>query len=394
MLERYKDWVRRNAGLLSLFETGLSSLTWLLPDRFAEGELTIEALHTALGLLSSFHDSIASSPPGAPPMPGGDLLLALSTLEQIQVLLELAATRREERGSGSRYTPLAALEAVKALVRLVAWRRSGSRLLLHGGMGNLEQPGGGLLPPDFPGGSQAVAQGRPQEVYGAFAAFRQRRCRPLQPGDKASQGQDSCGADTAAAAGATEVVAAAAVVTTTAGAAGTAGSSGSQLELMSRQAALADRLVYIGELLHILRPVVYALALRRWGRVSWKPWVLSLAVDLTSIQLGSTADRVSRSASWLGGATAGSLGPSLQLLRCLQQTRWAAEEERELAARRLRLLVYLLRDPLFARYTQAALERWVGGTARIPLLGWLSGRAAEILIGVQRYYTYVERMAS
>lgn len=43
---------------------------------------------------------------------------------------------------------------------------------------------------------------------------------------------------------------------------------------------------------------------------------------------------------------------------------------------------------------QAALERWVGGTARIPLLGWLSGRAAEILIGVQRYYTYVERMAS
>ena len=64
---------------------GLSSLTWLLPDRFAEGELTIEALHTALGLLSSFHDSIASSPPGAPPLPGGDLLLALSTLEQIQV---------------------------------------------------------------------------------------------------------------------------------------------------------------------------------------------------------------------------------------------------------------------------------------------------------------------
>jgi hypothetical protein len=34
--------------------------------------------------------------------------------------------------------------------------------------------------------------------------------------------------------------------------------------------------------------------------------------------------------------------------------RWAAEEERELAARRLRLLAYLLRDPLFSRYTQAS----------------------------------------
>lgn len=32
----------------------------------------------------------------------------------------------------------------------------------------------------------------------------------------------------------------------------------------------------------------------RWGRVSWRPWLLSLAIDLTSIQLGSAADRVSR----------------------------------------------------------------------------------------------------
>jgi hypothetical protein len=42
---------------------------------------------------------------------------------------------------------------------------------------------------------------------------------------------------------------------------------------------------------------------------------------------------------------------------------------------------------------QAALDRFVGGTSRVPLLGWLSGRGAEILLGVQRYYTYIERMA-
>ena len=149
-MERYKDFVRRNAGLVSLFETGacvpiahrparaaavaraapsppldrpspapplpppgLSSLTWLLPERFAEGELSIEALHTALGLLSAFHDSVAGAPAGAPAPPGADLALALAALEQAQVLLELLATRREEAGRGSRYTPLAALEAVK-----------------------------------------------------------------------------------------------------------------------------------------------------------------------------------------------------------------------------------------------------------------------------------------
>ncbi len=43
---------------------------------------------------------------------------------------------------------------------------------------------------------------------------------------------------------------------------------------------------------------------------------------------------------------------------------------------------------------QRALERWVSGTSRVPLVGWLSGRAVEILVGMQRYYTYVERMAA
>ena len=42
---------------------------------------------------------------------------------------------------------------------------------------------------------------------------------------------------------------------------------------------------------------------------------------------------------------------------------------------------------------QAALDRWVGLTSRVPLVGWASMRAVEILEGVQRYYSYVERMA-
>ena len=104
-------------------------------------------------------------------------------------------------------------------------------------------------------------QGRPQEVYGAFAAFRQRRCRPLKPGDTPSEAPDATGAATAGKSGSSSSGGVKAVTATAT--AGSSGSSGSQLELMSRQAALADRLVFFGELLHILRPVLYALALRR-----------------------------------------------------------------------------------------------------------------------------------
>lgn len=57
----------------------------MLPERFEGGELSIEALHTALGLVSTFHDSIVSTPAGAPLPPGANLALALSTLEQVQV---------------------------------------------------------------------------------------------------------------------------------------------------------------------------------------------------------------------------------------------------------------------------------------------------------------------
>lgn len=45
LLHKYKDLVRNNAELVSASEWGLSNLTWLLPDRFNNSELTIEVLH-------------------------------------------------------------------------------------------------------------------------------------------------------------------------------------------------------------------------------------------------------------------------------------------------------------------------------------------------------------
>lgn len=128
----------------------------------------------------------------------------------------------------------------RALVRLVAWRRSGSRLVLHGGCGNLEQEAeaGRGAPP-------GVGQGRPQEVFGAFAAFRQNRCHPEEVGatDEAFPARGSGG-------------------TASGKQTAKAGSKAPQAGL-SPPTALPERLIYAAELLHILRPLVYALALRR-----------------------------------------------------------------------------------------------------------------------------------
>jgi hypothetical protein len=47
-------------------------------------------------------------------------------------------------------------------------------------------------------------------------------------------------------------------------------------------------MIIAAELVHTLRPLAYTLSLRRWGRRSWRPWILSLALDVLSWQLTAT----------------------------------------------------------------------------------------------------------
>jgi peroxin-16 len=52
---------------------------------------------------------------------------------------------------------------------------------------------------------------------------------------------------------------------------------------------LHGRLFLVGEVIHVLRPVIYVLFIRKYGIKSWTPWLVSLVVDLTGITLVSHA---------------------------------------------------------------------------------------------------------
>ena len=65
LLHKYKQWVRTNTNLIGAIEGALSSLTWLLPDRFSDSELRLEALNSLLGLLALYHESILQEPASA-----------------------------------------------------------------------------------------------------------------------------------------------------------------------------------------------------------------------------------------------------------------------------------------------------------------------------------------
>lgn len=97
--------------------SGISSLTWVLPDRFSESEFALEAAHTAINLLSTFHESILAegSAPGAARSGAARLTTALAAMQQVQVLIEVAGLWRERKHGGNRYDELAAFEAVKCV---------------------------------------------------------------------------------------------------------------------------------------------------------------------------------------------------------------------------------------------------------------------------------------
>ena len=127
----------------------------------------------------------------------------------------------------------------------------------------------------------------------------------------------------------------------------------SGLEHLEKQAAaaqsLAIRLIVAGEILHILRPLMYSVALRTWGRRSWKPYCVSLVTEAAAGRMTAAGINTSRKAAASAAANPAVTGTILSRLYELQGLTWRRDEADELTRRKLLLVFYLLRDPFFSR---------------------------------------------
>lgn len=113
-----------------------------------------------------------------------------------------------------------------------------------------------------------------------------------------------------------------------------------------------------GECLHITRPLAHLCTLLLWGQQSWKPWLLSFALDVTS-------------------------------LRLLDDTSYNQEEKNELKKRTFLLLFYLMRSPCYDKYTRTrliALVERVGQT--VPGISYIAKSMLDYLPIWQRIYFY------
>ena len=103
LFARHASWVRANAGAVAALESALSSATWLMPDRFSEGEApALEGAHAFLGLLSLYHEALLSVDDSASSSPAGlfgalGWPLWLAAIQQVRIEsfdLEKAKRRR------------------------------------------------------------------------------------------------------------------------------------------------------------------------------------------------------------------------------------------------------------------------------------------------------------
>ncbi|KAL1864036.1 hypothetical protein Daus18300_008001 [Diaporthe australafricana] len=154
-LAMYDDFVTKNASQVSQMESALRSLTYIIPGRFRDAELATESIHSGVQLLSLYHDLLlfraTLSPSSSPSSTGGPTALTkslharytrfwaaksklyrrvaivLQMVQYTELLLEMWAKRR---GEAVRWRVVVLIEAAKAFCRLLLLRITRGRPLV------------------------------------------------------------------------------------------------------------------------------------------------------------------------------------------------------------------------------------------------------------------------
>lgn len=126
-------------------------------------------------------------------------------------------------------------------------------------------------------------------------------------------------------------------------------------------------LLLLGEVLHILRPLIYAYCLRTSRRRAWWPFLVSVFVDAVSHQ-----------------CTQQGLGKDSTTPTALDPL-----QVQELQRRRALWLLYMLRSPIFQIITDPAASSVERTLSRIPLIRGLASYGLVILRYIHSHYFYI-----
>ncbi|KAL6629743.1 hypothetical protein ACP70R_029508 [Stipagrostis hirtigluma subsp. patula] len=353
-MEAYKLWVRKNRDLVRSLEN------------------LANPVYALLGIVSSVNQHIIDAPAEGHSLASKEQTipwgLVVSVLKDVEAVVEVAA--QHFVGDDRKWSFLAVTEAVKAGVRLAAFRESGYKMLLQGGeVVNEEEEvtvleenfGANGVPVIYPmnghsqNGHKVASNGLDGKNGFVSKSLEGRAVAALNKfGQNAKMMSDPMWTRRLQPTPEPAVMVVEKPKPTLASIWSAKGASG--------------RLFLLGEVVHIFRPLVYVLLIRKFGIKSWTPWLVSLAVELTSLGIHSHATDLSHRG-----------GKVLQL---------SSAERDELKRRKMMWALYVMRDPFFANYTKRHLQKAEEVLNPVPLIGFLTSKLMELLEGVQTRYTY------
>ncbi|KAJ5661640.1 Peroxisome membrane protein Pex16 [Penicillium maclennaniae] len=294
-LSLYEDFVTKNASSVGQVESALRSLTYIIPGRYRESEIASECVHSGVQLLSLYHDTLVSrvisrlpsTVPRLPPTPHArytkywstrsslyqKVAVALQMLQYTELLWEMAARRR---GQKTRWRVVVFLEFAKAVCRLLLLRLTNSRPLVSPPLPEREVDPRSTEEEEDQGdwnGMQTPVSERSTDI--SWTMPRTGLSLPSLPDvNDVSNYLIS------------KVL--------------TADDIKSPKTLLHRVTGQGQ----LAEILYILRPVVYALAMQRWSgdKRSWRPWLIGFGMEYGCRQLAKRDFR-ERVAGGLRGLT-------------------------------------------------------------------------------------------
>lgn len=345
--KKYQQLVLHNPESISKIESILRALSYMLPGRFGASEALSELVFSASQLLTLLNDGIFREGKSKVTCDVASfkrqrILLWLTVVEYLEVFIELGASRLW--GEAGKWIIVVILQIAKAALRFV--------LLFKYKSGVQRTP---LIPPL----DRSNLVKREEAVGGdATNAGSGEELGEAQPEEESEQ---------------TDVVPMGSVWRGTRSgrlvrslSATSTGSSRSwklpketsESKRAIQPTDLSNRRLF-AESLYISRPLIHITSMFMFGQASWKPWLLSCGVDVTSLAV---------------------MGDSSDLNE---------EERSELSRRTLLLLFYLLRSPFYDTYSKTRILGFLKFMSdTVPGLSFALNPLLDYLPTWQKIYFY------